>query len=109
MVDAFDAKQVVLTPAMLHTTARDDEVIEYVTSLIESSFLLQSLSHCIKRQAAAYSSTKLSPHSGKSGNQIYFPINTPKHPKGNNKGIVSDKSFTSCTVNINSSKKRGES
>ena len=39
MVDAFDAKQVVLTPAMLHTTARDDEVIEYVTNLIESSFL----------------------------------------------------------------------
>src|ERR1700737_1145815 len=39
MVDAFDVKQVVLTPAMLHTKDRAEDVIEYFTSLIESSFL----------------------------------------------------------------------
>jgi len=37
-VNAFDAKQVVMTPAMLQTKTPDDELIEYVTSLIESSF-----------------------------------------------------------------------
>jgi hypothetical protein len=153
---------------MLQTTARDDEVIEYVTSLIESSFLPpipeslhQTTGRRLLRGKALSSELDIAIHDPtegvinvavpiiprkqgftpyelarsiglsprnliifpspstsrplgllgplKKGNQIYLLINTPKHLTENNKGIVSDKFFTSCTVNIDSSKKRGKS